>query len=138
MQRFEELLYTALGIAHRWVLVKQTDNTSLIQTFENEGRNPSNELLYLQAPNQPGVAAAPTLQRRNETNDLQSWELVPVSSDPNTYGLRPKSFPDYALGLPRNATGNVTLNVALVTNRSWGKPTFHHYWRLSEPLANAK
>ncbi len=126
--------HTASGQVQRWVLVKQTDGTYLIQTFENEGRIASNKPLYLQAPAQPGTAASPTLQRRNETNDLQSWELVPVSSDPNTYGIRPKSFPDYALGLPGNATGNATLNVALVTNRSWGEPTFHQYWRLSNPV----
>ncbi len=127
--------YTDLGRVHHWVLVKQTDNTYLIQTFENEGRNPSKKPLYLQAPNKPGIAASPTLAVRQETNDLQSWVLVPVSSDPNTYGIRPKSFPDHALGLPGNAASSLTLNIALVTNRSWGEPTFHQYWRLSKPPA---
>ena len=126
---------TDVGRVHHWVLVKQTDNTYLIQTFENEGKDASKKPLYLQAPNQPGTAASPTLAVRQQTNDLQSWELVPVSSDPNTYGLRPKSFPDHALGLSANAAVGATLNAALVTNRSWGEPTFHQYWRLTKPPA---
>lgn len=124
---------TTYNTVHHWVLVKQTDNTYLIQTFEND---PNKKPLYLQAPNKPGTAANPTLAVRNQTNDLQSWVLVPVSSDPNTYALRPKSFPDHALGLTGNhATAIPPLNAALVTNRSWGEPTFHQYWRLSKPPA---
>lgn len=122
--------HTTNGQVHLWVLVKQTDGTYLIQTFEKNMLD-KEENLYLQAPAQVGVLGvdvALTLQKRSET-DLQSWELVPVSSDPDTYGIRPKSFPDYAIGISGNG---VTLNVAVVTNRSWGEPTFHQYWRLSK------
>ncbi|MUH01269.1 hypothetical protein F7734_56975 [Scytonema sp. UIC 10036] len=111
---------------HLWVLIKETDGTYRIQTWEKDLTH--KEQLYLQAPNKPGVAALPTLQRRSQS-ELQSWVLVPVSSDPNTYAIRPKSFPEYALGTNGNVLANGT---GVVTNRTWGEPPFHHYWRLSK------
>ncbi|MEC4816013.1 MAG: hypothetical protein SAK29_22490 [Scytonema sp. PMC 1069.18] len=111
---------------HLWVLVKQTDETYLIQTFDKDFT--FKEYLYLQAPAKPGADGYPRLQRRAQT-DLQSWVLVPVSSDPDTYALQPKSFPEYTLGLFNN---NCVNGVSVIAHRAWGKPTFHHYWRLSK------
>lgn len=128
---YEDPPHTATGQVHLWVLVKQTDNTYLIHTFEKDS---TSKQLYLQAPAQPGaqigteVSGLVTLQQRSQT-DLQSWVLVPVSSDPNTYGIRPKSFPEYAIGTYLNA---LIANQGVVTSRTWGEPTFQHYFRLSK------
>ncbi|MFB2979818.1 hypothetical protein [Microseira sp. BLCC-F43] len=111
---------------HLWVLVKQTDGTYLIRTYEKDFAYKEN--LYLQAPAKPGNDGYPRLQRRSQT-ELQFWVLVPVSGDPDTYGIQPKSYPEYALGLIGNNCQN---GIAVITNRTWGKPTFHHYWRLSK------
>ncbi|RCJ18378.1 hypothetical protein A6S26_29075 [Nostoc sp. ATCC 43529] len=111
---------------HLWVLVKQTDGSYLIQSFDKSSTY--KEQLYLQAPAKPGADGYPRLQRRSES-DLQSWVLVPVSNDPDTYAIRPKSFPEYALGLYNNNCQN---SISVVAHRTWGKPTFHHYWRLSK------
>ncbi len=115
---------------HLWVLVKQTDGTYLIQTYEKDVTYKEN--LYLQAPDKPGhlLAAQVKLQRRSET-ELQSWVLVPVSGDPDTYAIQPKAFPEYALGLFDNNCQSGTA-IKVLANRTWGKPTFHHYWRLSK------
>jgi hypothetical protein len=116
---------------HLWVLVKQGDKTYRIRTFE---KNAAQEELYLEAPNKPGAAGLPTLKRLSET-ELQYWELVPVSSDPDTYAIQPKSFPEYALGLADNFCKNY---VNVVAHRTWGKPTLHNYWRLSKPPGDAQ
>ncbi len=125
-------IITAGNKGHLWVLVKQTDGTYHIKSWEKDLT--FKEQLYLQAPNKLGPADFPRLQR-GSNNELQSWELVPVSSDPNTYAIRPKSFPDYALGLVDSYCINHRFVVA---HRTWGEPSFHHYWRLSEPPADAK
>ncbi len=117
---------------HLWVLVKQTDGTYRIRTSDNELG--SKEELYLQAPANPVADGYPRLQRRSDSN-LQSWILVPVSNDPDTYAIQPKNFPDYALG---NLYYASPAGAHVVINRTWGRPTFHHYWRLSEPPADAK
>ncbi|MEQ9668172.1 RICIN domain-containing protein [Coleofasciculus sp. G2-EDA-02] len=114
---------------HLWVLVKQTDGTYLIQTRD------STQLLYLQAPNTPGQSAAPMLRPREETNDFQSWVLVPVTSDPDTYVIQSKRFSNCALGLDQ---GNCTNGHNIVLSNSWGRPTWHEYWRLTEFPANAQ
>jgi len=121
---------TAGNQGHLWVLVKQTDETYLIQTYEKDV--PNKENLYLQAPDKPGhtVAAHVELQRRSET-ELQSWVLVPVSGDPDTYAIQPKAYPEYALGLLENHCRSGT-GIHVIAQRTWGKPTFHHYWRLSK------
>lgn len=111
---------------HLWVLAKQTDGTYLIHTFDKDFTY--KEQLYLQAAAKPGTDAYPRLQRRSQT-DLQSWVLVPVSNDPDTYAIQPKSFAQYALGLLNNNCANGT---SVVTHSTWGKPVFHHYWRLSK------
>jgi hypothetical protein len=111
---------------HLWALVKQTDGTYHIQCFEKDFAY--KEQLYLQAPAKPGNDGYPRLQRRSQT-ELQTWVLVPVSGDPDTYAIQPKSFPEYALGLHTNNCQN---SISVVANRTWGKPTFHHYWRLSK------
>jgi Integrin beta chain VWA domain len=113
-----------------WVLVRQTDGTYLIQT--QEGNQP-NRLLYLEAPAQPGQRAFPRLQLRNETNDLQSWVLVPFSFDPDTYAIQSKRFPGYTLGLD---SGNCSGQPFVVLSNSWGRPTLHGCWRLSKHPAS--
>ncbi|MGH2414775.1 MAG: RICIN domain-containing protein, partial [Microcystaceae cyanobacterium] len=133
--------YTAINKAHLWVLVKQTDNTYLIHTYDKEYGG--TEVLYLQAPNDPrnnslNLTVPPgnnyiTLQKRSQT-ELQSWVLVPVSSDPNTYAIRPKSFPQYAIGLNNNS---LVMNTGIVSSRTWGEPTFNHYFRLSKDYVGA-
>lgn len=117
---------------HLWVLVKQTDGTYRIRTLDQElgGTQP----LYLQAPANPVADGYPRLQRPSDSN-LQSWILVPVSNDPDTYAIQPKNFPDYALG---NLYYASPAGAHVVINRTWGRPTFHQYWRLSEPPADAK
>lgn len=111
---------------HLWQLVKQTDGTYLIRSFEKDFLY--KEQLYLQAPAKPGADGYPRLQRRSQT-ELQTWVLVPVSGDPDTYAIQPKSFPEYALGLYTNNCQNA---ISVVAHRTWGKPTFHQYWRLSK------
>ncbi|MEB3180640.1 MAG: hypothetical protein VKL59_16665 [Nostocaceae cyanobacterium] len=111
---------------HLWLLTKQTDGTYYIQCWEKDFT--FKEQLYLQAPAKPGNDGYPRLQRRSQT-ELQSWVLVPVSGDPDTYAIQPKAFPEYALGLTSNNCQN---SISVVANRTWGKPTFHHYWRLSK------
>ncbi|MFN6518336.1 MAG: hypothetical protein RMY29_028145 [Nostoc sp. CreGUA01] len=111
---------------HLWVLVKQTDGTYQIQSFEKDFT--FKERLFLQAPAKPGADGYPRLQRGSQS-DLQSWVLVPVSGDPDTYAIQPKSFPEYALGLYTNNCQNA---ISVVAHRTWGKPTFHQYWRLSK------
>ncbi|MBE9035405.1 hypothetical protein IQ246_09815 [aff. Roholtiella sp. LEGE 12411] len=111
---------------HLWNLVKQTDGTYLIQSFEKDFTY--KEQLYLQAPAKPGDDGYPRLQRKS-ASDLQTWVLVPVSGDPDTYAIQPKSFPEYALGLVGHNCQN---SIGVVAHRTWGKPTFHHYWRLSK------
>ncbi|WP_230966525.1 hypothetical protein [Nostoc sp. NZL] len=113
-----------------WVLEKQTDGTYLIKTWEKELGGSAE--LYLQAPAKPGYLAQTTLQKREQKETgLQSWVLVPVSSDPDTYAIQPKLFPDYALG----SNGSCNNGAFVVASHTWGKPTFHHYWRLSQPPA---
>lgn len=112
---------------HLWVLVKQTDNTYLIHSLK---QNLNQEELYLQAPDKPPNTVI-TLQKRTQT-DLQSWVLVPVSSDPNTYAIRPKSFPQYAIGHLNRPDNAFVQNTGLVINCTWGEPTFHYYFRLSK------
>ncbi len=115
-------LYTNAG-----VLVKQTDGTYLIRSWQ---KNPAyQEELYLQASTNTKTNlgdAFPRLQRRSN-DELQSWILIPVSGDPDTYAIQPKLFPDYALGIYIN---DRCTDRYVVANRTWGKPTFHHYWRL--------
>ncbi|NES02204.1 MAG: hypothetical protein F6K22_04760 [Okeania sp. SIO2F4] len=111
---------------HLWVLSKQSDGTYRIQNWEKDVT--FKEQLYLQAPAKPGVDKIVTLQRLSQS-ELQSWILVPVSGDPDTYAIQPKAFPEYAIGTSTNALTN---GIALVTNRTWGRPTFHQYWRLSK------
>jgi hypothetical protein len=116
---------------HLWTLVKQTDGTYLISTWQ---KNSSlNEELYLQASANTDTTTddRPRVQRRSDS-ELQSWVLIPVSGDPDTYAIQPKAFPDYALGLEKSDCKNFT---PIVTSRTWGRPTFHHYWRLSAPPA---
>ncbi|MFB8790825.1 MAG: hypothetical protein U7123_18720 [Potamolinea sp.] len=130
----EDPLKTTAGYqGYLWVLVKQTDGTYLIRSWQKSSLN---QELYLQASantNKNMSDAYPRLQLRNTTSEFQSWVLVPVSGDPDTYAIQPKSFPDHALGLLSNHSTN---NVYVVGNRTWGRPTFHHYWRLSEPPAD--
>jgi len=127
---------TAGSKGHLWVAIKQTDGTYLIQTSEKQSGGPAP--LYLQAPTNPVADGCPKLQQRNKSSSLQSWVLVPVSSDPDTYAIQAKDFPDYALGT-FNYTSYAGGDGPYVTiNRTWGKPTFHHYWRLSKPPADAQ
>ncbi|NMG07121.1 hypothetical protein [Brasilonema sp. UFV-L1] len=123
---------TAWRQGHLWVLEKQTDGTYRIRTLEVNQ-------LYIQAPIQPAANGSITLQQHSQS-ELQSWVLVPVSGDPNTYAIQPKSFPNSALGLfasqeRRDSNAN---GMMVVASNTWGKPTFHQYWRLSQPPANAK
>jgi hypothetical protein len=118
---------------HLWVLVRENDGTYLIQTQQH---NAPNQFLYLQAPAQPGPRAYPRLHPRNETNDFQSWVLVPVTSDPDTYAIQSKRFPGHTLGLDNGDCNGVGY---VVLSNSWGRPTLHKCWRLSHlpivPLA---
>jgi hypothetical protein len=114
---------------HLWVLVRQTDGTYLLQTQQY---NAPNKFLYLEAPAQPGARAYPRLQPRNETNDFQSWVLVPVTSDPDTYAIQSKRFPGHTLGLDNGDCNGVGY---VVLSNSWGRPTLHKSWRLSNPPA---
>jgi hypothetical protein len=114
---------------YKWVLEKQIDGTYSIKTSQL-GQ------LYIQAPATPAANGFITWKEKIEGEDLQSWVLVPVSNDPDTYAIQSKKFPNYALGIfggpnldvrEANATGMV-----VVANNTWGKPTLHHYWRLSK------
>lgn len=119
---------------HLWVLDKQPDGTYLIQTFEKQLGGPAH--LYLEASTNPVADASVKTQLRNSSGSLQSWVLVPVSSDPDTYVIQPPHFPEYALGtLDYRSYGGDTY---VTTNRTWGQPTFHHYWRLTKPPADAQ
>ena len=120
---------------HLWVLIKQTDGTYLIQTSEKQLGGPAQ--LYLQAPPNPVADGYPRLQLRNNSSSLQSWVLVPVSNDPDTYAIQAKDFPDYALGTINYLSYNAAETFVTI-NRTWGKPTFHHYWRLTKPPANVQ
>ena len=130
---------------HLWDLVKQDDGTYLISSTQE---NPSlKEKLFLQASaNTPKEfnAAYPRLQRRDNSNrDLQSWVLLPIYSEISdyanhprifpgyfdTFAIQPKLFPDYALGIQNNGATNHTYVIA---NRTYGAPTFSHYWRISK------
>lgn len=119
---------------HLWILVKQTDGTYLIQTFENENVNNGGQL-YLQAPDL-NREDFPRMQRRDENNSLQSWVLVPVSADPDTYVIQPKDLPDYALGTDNNNSFNGG-QVFVSATHTWGKPSWHYYWRLTSPHPDA-
>jgi hypothetical protein len=114
---------------YKWVLEKQIDGTYRIKTSQL-GQ------LYIQAPATPAANGFITWKEKIEGEDLQSWVLAPVSNDPDTYAIQSKKFPNYALGIfggpnldvrEANATGMV-----VVANNTWGKPTLHHYWRLSK------
>ncbi|AOW99036.1 hypothetical protein BJP34_05880 [Moorena producens PAL-8-15-08-1] len=124
------------NIVHLWNLVKQTDGTYLIQTFDNES-SARPDPLYLQAPDDPARDGFPRMQRRDENNSLQSWVLVPVSADPDNYAIQAKDFPEYALGTHNNNSFNGA-EVFVSINRTWGKPTWHHYWRLTNPPPDAQ
>ena len=115
-----------------WVLSKQPDGTYLIRSWQNNVSN-QNQELYLEAAentDQRWNDSLPTLQPRNDQHERQSWVLVPVSGDPDTYAIQPKLFPNNALGLHNNVCTN---DRYVIANPTWGKPTFHHYWRLSKP-----
>ncbi|MGB3509294.1 MAG: hypothetical protein WBA93_08640 [Microcoleaceae cyanobacterium] len=128
--RQDPVVNTTGNQGHLWTLVKQADGTYLIRTWQqNAGLK---EELYLEAAaNTNRQDQYPRMQRRSNS-DLQSWVLIPVSGDPNTYAIQPKAFPDYALGLLENFCKD---GAHIVTGRTWGKPTFHQYWRLSAPPA---
>jgi hypothetical protein len=119
--------------AHLWVLEKQTDGTYRIRTV-------GNNQFYIQAPAKPAANGFITLQQSSKS-ELQSWVLVPVSGDPDTYAIQPKLFPNSALGI---FCGNSSYTdrretyangLIVVANPTWGRPTFHQYWRLSNPPA---
>jgi hypothetical protein len=128
--RQDPLVNTTGNQGHLWTLVKQTDGTYLIQTWQqNAGLR---EQLYLQASADTNRQDQyPRMQRRSNS-ELQSWVLIPVSGDPDTYAIQPKAFPNYALGLLENFCKD---GAHVVTSRTWGRPTFHQYWRLSAPPA---
>ena len=126
---------TAGNKGHLWVLIKQTDGTYLIQTSEKQVGGQAQ--LYLQAPTNPVADGYPRLQLRNNSSSLQSWVLVPVSSDPDTYAIQAKDFPEYALGTINYLSYNAAETFVTI-NRTWGKPTFHHYWRLTKPPADVQ
>ncbi len=119
---------------HLWVLEKQTDETYRIRTWEKQLGGTAE--LYLQAPAQPPGDGYPRLQKRSD-NSLQFWILVPVSNDPDTYAIQPKDFPDYALGTINYLSYNAAETFVTI-NCHWGRPNFHHYWRLSEPPADVQ
>jgi len=129
--RQDPLVNTTWNQGHLWTLIKQADGTYLIRTWQqNAGLK---EELYLEASaNTNRQDQYPRLQRRNK-NESQSWVFIPVSGDPDTYAIQSKAFPDYALGLLENFCKD---GAHIVTGRTWGKPTFHQYWRLSAPPAS--
>ena len=114
---------------HLWVLEKQTDGTYRIRASQLSQ-------LYIEAPATPAANGYISLQQKSQS-ELQSWVLVPVSSDPDTYAIQPKKFPNSALsifpgpGANQRLDGNAT-GVIVVASNTWGKPTLHHYWRLSK------
>ncbi|WP_414582321.1 RICIN domain-containing protein [Scytonema sp. PCC 10023] len=123
---------------HLWVLEKQTDGTYLIKTWEKQSDGSAK--FYLEAPKPPTSDSGHTRLQPRSDNSLQSWVLVPVSNDPDTYAIQPKDFPDYALGTVNNDSRFVAmlLKPFVGINRTWGKPTFHHYWQVSKPPADAQ
>ncbi|MBG1266032.1 hypothetical protein [Nostoc sp. WHI] len=114
--------------AHLWTLAKQADGTYLISSSINK------ELYFAVATTPPNEVNFPTFQQRKE-GDLQSWVLIPISGDPDTYAIQSKAFPDYALGLQN---GTCVENSIVVARHTWGRPTFNHYWRLSEAPADVQ
>ncbi|MBD2439257.1 hypothetical protein [Nostoc sp. FACHB-110] len=128
--RQDPLVNTTWNQGHLWTLIKQTDGSYLIRTWQ---QNPSlKEELYLEAAATTNRQDQyPRLQRRKNV-DSQSWVLIPVSGDPNTYAIQSKAFPDYALSLLESFCKD---GAHIITGRTWGKPTFHQYWRLSAPPA---
>ncbi|MFY0570124.1 hypothetical protein ACN28E_40740 [Archangium lansingense] len=125
---------TPLLRGHLWNLIKQADGTYRIRTDE---KNPGlARELYLEASPNTATKAGDDFPRMKDKadTDLQSWRLVPVSGDAETYAIVPARFPEYALGIYQNFC--VTDKFVTAT-RTWGRPTFHHYWRLSKPPAVA-
>jgi hypothetical protein len=111
---------------HLWELIKQTDETYLIRSSQKNST--FGEKMYLEASadtEKQWNQAYPRLQRRSDS-ELQSWVLTQIANELDTYAIQPKRFPGYALGLQSN---NCTTNVYVIANRTWGRPTFHHYWR---------
>ncbi|WP_293135289.1 hypothetical protein [Microcoleus sp. bin38.metabat.b11b12b14.051] len=117
------------GKSQLWVLEKQTDGTYRIRALNQN-------TLYIQAPEKPAanVNGYPRLQQ-SSNSPLQSWVLVPASGDPDTYVIQPKSFPNAALSLFSQYADARGSGHYVVANRTWGQPTFHHYWRLTKPPA---
>ncbi|MGH3913831.1 MAG: hypothetical protein ACRDTC_10545 [Pseudonocardiaceae bacterium] len=127
-------------LGHLWVFTNQADGTYLIATAME---NPTlKRELYLEAATNTvgsgGVGQPRTKDRRPSNDkdiDLQSWNLIPVSGDPDTYAISPKRFPDYALGI---RYANLVRDERVTTIRTWGRPTFHQYWRLSKDPTQVK
>jgi hypothetical protein len=110
-----------------WHLERQHEDEYRIRT---ERPDATGSALYLEAAADTGKIndAYPRIKTRAES-DLQVWKLVPVSGDVDTYAIAPKSFPGTALGSIFGVDGG---NTYIVATRTWGRPTFQHYWRLSK------
>lgn len=115
---------------HLWDLLVQTDGTYRIRSWQKNLT--FGEKMYLEAsaktPTEWNVAC-PRLQRRSDS-ELQLWRLTPIKNESQTYAIQPKIFGDYALGIQEN---HCITNKYVIANRTWGRPTFHHYWRVSSP-----
>jgi hypothetical protein len=113
-------LQTTKGfLGHKWLLHKNPDESFLIKSFENQ------RCLTASATS---ASDYPRLQDSDDGNARQHWLFERVSDDPDTYAIIPKLYPGYALGIQSNVVGN---DAYVVPTRTWGKPTFFHYWRLT-------
>lgn len=117
---------------HLWELIPETDGIYRIRSSQKNLTY--GEKMYLEAsaktPTEWNVAY-PRLQRRSDS-DLQLWRLTPIEKESDTYAIQPKIFGDYALGIQDN---HCTTHKYVIANRTWGRPTFHHYWRVYSPPA---
>jgi len=124
---------------HLWDLIV-ADSARELYWIRSKNVVDKKHWMHLQSspnPLQEGDGALPNMQKfddnQNRSNkDLQLWKLTKIENESDTYAIHPHLYPECALGLQTNICATDRYVIAQYT---WGRPTFHHYWRLSDPPA---
>jgi hypothetical protein len=98
-----------------WVISATDDHYCLLKSSENKRC----VTIGGSASDNPRVQAC--------TNTfIQQWHFVAIKGRPDTFAIIPRNFPDHALGIQNNVSGN---GISIVPTRMWGAPNIFQYWR---------
>jgi hypothetical protein len=124
---------------HLWDLIV-ADRARELYWIRSKNVYEKKHWMHLQSspnPLQDGEVAYLKVQKfddnQNRSNkDLQLWKLTKIQNERDTYAIHPHLYPECALGLQYNLCVG---SKYVIPHHTWGGPTFHHYWRLSDPPA---